>query len=137
MSIELSQAEQEAMSAGAPAIEATPPLRAAFREVYDTGWLAARDYYTGKGYAPRSMLRLQAAKYGFCAICGQPQPGSTEQPEIARAARQLLNVYDDWAVNSYPSDGSSRFHDQAWFQEAQRTENAVEALRALLSGEEK
>lgn len=53
----------------------TPPER--FRQ----GWLAAHDYLTGKGYTPRSMLRMQAAQEGRCRICGSPWPAAPPSHE--------------------------------------------------------
>jgi hypothetical protein len=49
---------------------------------------------------------------------------------LEAAAKDLIEAYDAWSVNSYPADGGSSTHVQAWFQEAQHVENAVEKLRA-------
>jgi hypothetical protein len=43
-------------------------------ELIEHGWRAAREYFTGKGYTPRSTLRRLAAQKGVCPICGQDQP---------------------------------------------------------------
>lgn len=49
---------------------------------------------------------------------------------LEAAAMDLIEAYDGWSVNNYPTDGGSSTHAQAWFQEAQQVENAVEKLRA-------
>jgi hypothetical protein len=56
----------------------------------------------------------------------------TEPSEPLSVLRDLVEAYDAWNVNNYPSDGGSRNAAQAWFAEAQAVENVVERARALV-----
>lgn len=59
-----------------------------------------------------------------------------ERAALEKAASEVIEAYDGWSVMSYPVDGSSRHHAEAWFAEHGRVERAVEDLTAALDARE-
>jgi len=86
---DLSEQERDAMEA-AIASERFPNARSEQEGV----WRAAHEFFVGRGYTPRSMLRLQAAKDGICRICGQPQPGFAAEQQQAKLREELQRYWD-------------------------------------------
>ena len=47
-------------------------------------------------------------------------------------AEMVVEAYDAWSVQSYPSNGTPPRFAQAWFDEAKSVDEAIEGLRNAL-----
>jgi hypothetical protein len=73
----------------------------------------------------------QAHRFATTALAGSAPPDWA--PEQTEAAQAVLDAYDDWSVNSFPTVGTPQRSANAWFREAQQVEQAIEALRSAVS----